>query len=97
MRRQPLANDYSNPAQEIQASVLVQYISDTSPPFLDFLSTAPGTEAESGSPGLDVVLLYYIPAPILIAQLSVQKYQSNSPLSRRIPQCGSYVPALHAR
>ena len=70
-------------------------ISDTSPPLFCFLSTAARILEVSGNPELGVVLLYYIPAPTLIAQFLVQGDQRNYLLPRRIPQYGFYAPALH--
>jgi len=42
---------YTSTQSELcQEAVLVQYISDTSHPFVEFLSAAPGTSAGSSSP-----------------------------------------------
>ena len=66
--------------------VLVHMISDTLPSFLNIVSVALETAKGLSKSKPDVVLLYYMSAPSLAAELLTQQYQTNSRLLRRIPR-----------
>ena len=67
-----MVSNYSAEKDSQQVIVLVQYISDTWPPFFDFVSTALEIEVASGNPALDEASLYYISFPTVIALPSDQ-------------------------